>query len=241
MKWAILLTGDSADLKTLGESYNEPDLSVSDESGQFVLRSTQFDSLETAGAVRDKARELATAVSGVARLQLGALQPVEVGAVVQFREDGTENTFISPPPATLQLRGLLTSLIVRRADGTVETHYPADHGPDWVKAALQYEVVARALRLRDAGCLEWVDLYRLYEVIESDVPLNEMKAKGWVTGREIERFKRTANSQRAIGDKARYGKDPYEPPKDPLLLGKARALVDSILKYWLEEKAGSAR
>jgi hypothetical protein len=40
MKWEIQLTGDSADLKMLSQSFNQLDLSVSEESGQFVLHST---------------------------------------------------------------------------------------------------------------------------------------------------------------------------------------------------------
>jgi len=239
MKWEIQLTGDSADLKMLSQSFNQPDLSVSEESGQFVLRSTQVDLLDTADAVRNKARDLVTAMSGVARLLRGACQPIEVGAVAQFRDDGTKHRFISPSPATFRLRGMPASLIVKRTVGTVETHHPVDPGPNWVKAALQDEVVARALRIRNAGDLEWVDIYKLYEVIESDISLAKMKTKGWVTNRQVDRFKRTANSQKAIGDKARHGRDPYEPPTDPLSLSEARALIDSLIKVWLDEKVNS--
>jgi hypothetical protein len=66
-----------------------------------------------------------------------------------------------------------------------------------------------------------------------------MKTKGWVTNRQVDRFKRTANSQKAIGDKARHGKDPYEPPTEPLSLSEARALIDGLLKVWLDEKVNS--
>jgi hypothetical protein len=224
----------------LSHSFNDPDMSISDTNGQFVLRSTQFEPLQTADAVRNKAQEIATAVSGTARLLLGTSQAIAVGAVFMVREDGRRNIFVSLSPATVRLRGALASLVVKRADGTVETHYPTEPGPGWVQVALQQEVVARALRLRNTGILEWVDLYRLYEVIESDVPARAIQAKGWVTSGQIERFKRTANSQKAIGDKARHGKDPYEPPQNPMSLSEARGLIDSVLKAWLGEKAGGS-
>ena len=240
MKWEIQLNGDPADLTMLSNSFNGPDISISEVNGQFVLRSTQFAPLQTADSVRNKAQEIVTAVSGTARLLLGTSQPIEMGAVFMVREGGGRNVFVSPPPATLRLRGTLASLVVKRADGTVETHYPTEPGPGWVQVALQQEVVARALRLRNAGALEWVDLYRLYEVIESDVPTRTIQAKSWVTSGQIERFKRTANSQKAIGDKARHGKDPYEPPQNPMSLLEARGLIDSVLKAWLREKAGGS-
>jgi hypothetical protein len=240
MKWEVQLTGDAADLRMLNKSFNEPDVSISEASGQFVLRSTEFDLLCTSRAVRNKAQEIVTAISSTARLLLGAHQPIELGAVFEVQEDGRRYTFIFPAPATLRLRGTLFSIVIKRADGTEETHYPAEPGPHWVKAALQHEVVARALRLRDIGDLEWVDLYRLYEVIASDVPAREMQEKAWVLGRQIDLFKRTANSQKAIGDKARHGKDPYDPPKNPMSLSEARALIDSVLKAWLREKASGS-
>ena len=240
MKWEVQLTGDPADLTMLSHSFSEPDMAISDANGQFVLRSTQFEPLQTADTVRNKAQEIVTAVSGTARLLLGTSQPVGVGAVFAVREDGGRNVFVLASPATLRLRGTLASLVVKRADGTVETHYPTEPGPGWVKVALQQEVVARALRLRNTGTLEWVDLYRLYEVIESDVPARAIQAKGWVTSSQIERFKRTANSQKAIGDKARHGKDPYEPPQNSMSLSEARGLIDSVLKAWLREKAGGS-
>jgi hypothetical protein len=68
MNWEVQLTGDPADLTMLSHSFNDPDTSISDTNGQFVLRSTQFEPLQTADAVRNKAPEIATAVSGTARL-----------------------------------------------------------------------------------------------------------------------------------------------------------------------------
>jgi hypothetical protein len=224
----------------LSHSFNDPDMSISDANGQLVLRSTQFELLQTADAMRNQAQEIATAVSGTARLLLGTSQPVEVGAVFAVREDGRRNVFVSPQPATIRLRGALASRVGKGAAGTVATHYPTEPGPGWVQVALQQEVVARALRLRNAGLLEWVDLYRLYEVIEADVPARALQAKGWVTSGQIERFKRTANSPKAIGDKARHGKAPYEPPQNPMSLSEARGLIDSVLKAWLREKAGGS-
>jgi hypothetical protein len=96
MKWEIQLTGDSTDLQMLSQSFNGPDLLISEVNGQFVLSSVHFELLATADAVRNKAQEIVPAVSGTARLLLGAHQPVELGAVYEVRDQGGRNVFISP-------------------------------------------------------------------------------------------------------------------------------------------------
>src|SRR6266849_8946952 len=98
---------------------------------------------------------------------------------------------------------------------------------------------AKALRLRDDDSRGWVELYRLYEVIESDIGRPVIVANGWVSDRDIGRFKHTANSVEAAGDEARHGKEETDPPARPLSLAEARTLIDRLLSGWLAFKAGS--
>ena len=237
MKWEVQLAGDAGDLKKLGRALNKEDISVSEENDQFVLRSLHFETLETADAVRHKAQELVTALSGIVRLLLGSPRPIRIGTIRQIIGNGSR-VFVVSGSATLKLRVGEPTVVIHRFGGSIEANRPMDPAPTWVNLALQHEVVARALRLRNADDLEWVDLYRLYEVIESDTPLTNMEAKGWITGRQVRRFKRTANSQKIVGDKARHGKDPYDPPKDPMTFSEARSMVDNLIKVWLRDKAG---
>ena len=85
--------------------------------------------------------------------------------------------------------------------------------------------------------LDWVDLYRIYEVIESDMGRSVILAKRWATNADIKLFKHTANSVAATGDQARHGKETSTPPVKPLTLSEARALVDTLLRAWLAHKA----
>jgi len=96
----------------------------------------------------------------------------------------------------------------------------------------QDQVVAKALRLRNADNLDWVDLYRLYELIENDVgrPMHQL---GWASRSELDRFARTANSVAAAGDKARHGVERTHPPRKPMTFSHARELIDRIMKAWL--------
>ena len=61
---------------------------------------------------------------------------------------------------------------------------PADNILRWVRLGLKDKNVQKALRLYGMGNLDWVNLYRLYEVIEDD--LNRYSSKnvnqrGWAT------------------------------------------------------------
>jgi len=89
--------------------------------------------------------------------------------------------------------------------------------------------------LRNADDLDWVDMYRLYEVIQEDVgrPMHEL---GWASRNELERFVRTANSPDAAGDKARHGVARTDPPRKPMSLSHARELIDRIVKAGLAWK-----
>jgi hypothetical protein len=237
MKWEVSIVGDARDLRQLSHSFQGDGTEVAETPTGWVLRAKELDGLPDYSKVRQRATEILRAISGAARLLLGSETALRAGALIEHRDDGTTNTVLSVDSAVVRVRGSLVSLIVTRADGTVEQHHPAEPAPAWVRLAAVDELVARALRLRDQGALEWVDLYRLFEVMESDTSVSEMVHQGWTTERAVDLFKRTANSQRAIGDKARHGKDRHAPPATPMSLGAARSLIDGVLKHWLRSKA----
>jgi hypothetical protein len=241
MRWEVDITGDPADLRRLSEAMRGGDTLICDRDGTFVLRSAQFDSLEDANDVRAHAQEIVASLSGYSQLVLGTHKPIKVGSVVMVRDDGTKNVFVQLEPVIIRARVLLASLSVTRADGTVEHHGPADSVKDWLEAAGQDPAVAKALRLRNADSLSWVELYRIYEVVEGGVGRPHIVASGWVKDPEIRRFKHTANSVGACGDQARHGKESTQPPKNPMSLSQAKSLIDRLLKAWIASKAVSVR
>jgi hypothetical protein len=82
-----------------------------------------------------------------------------------------------------------------------------------------------------------VDLYRILEVVLGDVGGQDALAtKGWTSLANIKSFKHTANSVGASGDMARHGTEQAQPPKQPMLLGEAKARVLFIVQAWLQEK-----
>jgi len=231
MPWEVQLTGDPTDLRMLTDAFTGGEVQVAQPGQECVLRSSQFELLDSAASVRECAIELVTALSGSARLVLGARQAIGVGAVYRVRPDGKRDITVLVGQALSHERALPITVV----HGT-QIYRPADPISMWLPLVAQDPVVAKALRLRDADDLDWVDLYRLYEVIENDVG-HLMHRLGWASRNELNRFARTANSVAAAGDKARHGVERNDPPPNPMSLAHARELIDRIMRAWLEWKA----
>ena len=54
--------------------------------------------------------------------------------------------------------------------------------------------------------------------------------------RQLERFRRSANSPSVSGDSARHAKEPTQPPPHPMSPNEARAFVFGLLDAWFQSK-----
>src|SRR5204863_350395 len=59
--------------------------------------------------------------------------------------------------------------------------------PEWFSLASKDEKVAKALRLWGTGVFDWVNLYRVYEIIETDVG-ERIQLDGWASKTLMSRF-----------------------------------------------------
>ena len=162
-----------------------------------------------------------------------------IGNVYRVRNNGGRDYFLMAEPGQIKLRVLPPTIVVTSSDGTKESNRPADQVDKLLKLAANDGRVAKALRLRDHDDLGWVELYRIYEVVDSDVGRSKIVADGWASASDINLFKHTANSVTAAGDQARHGKETEKPPANPMTLRRAKKLIDSILKGWLADKVST--
>ncbi len=103
----------------------------------------------------------------------------------------------------------------------------------WMKLAEEDEIVKNVFRQITEFEPNWINLYKVYEIVNKDA--GRTKIEQW-TNKKIGLFTHTANSQSAIGDDARHGVDKHDPPKEPMSLSEARALIRNLLKQWLQWK-----
>ena len=109
---------------------------------------------------------------------------------------------------------------------------------DLLKLADESVHVAKALRLQCQD-MDWVNLYRLLEVVREDVGGNDqIDANGWAKKDEINKFTGSANNSSVIGDAARHGIiDGSGQPSEIMTLREARRLIRSIVLRWIEAQA----
>ncbi len=237
MEWYVEITGDGFDLEELSKSLNSPDLCITQKGEIFILKSTDFNILKDANEVRTRASEILSLINGATRLVIGKQKPLAMGSVVEVGDDGKRKLFDWVEVAAYGRYSVSTTIV--KANGTVQEQEirQADPIQDWIAIARHDTNVATVLRLFNKN-LDWVNLYRIYEVIESDIGgINNIIKEEWTTKKTIERFTRTANSPDAIGDQARHGNGGrITPPKDPMTLPEAKSLIETLFHQWLRSK-----
>ena len=235
MEWFVKIRGERFDLEDLCKSVNSRELCIIQEGQDFILKSTDFNSLIDADEVRSKANEIIMLMNGAARLVKEMKKSLAVDCVVKVLDDGNRNFFIQPTEATSTRCSVNAPDVA--IDGVVQQVHQKGPISSWITVARHDVSVAMVLRLYGSGEHDWVGLYRIYEVIENDIGgVIKIVKNGWATNESIKLFKRTANSPGAIGDKSRHGLGATEPPKHPMKLSEAKSLVETIIHKWIRLK-----
>jgi hypothetical protein len=235
-EWLVKLKGEELDLRDLPALLRSPDLSVIEEDGSYYLTSAEFNSLTDAGDVLRRAKRLIPLLNGAAKLWLGNFGALDIGAVARVGEEGKHHQFIFPESITLQGRGRLRAVADVTPGDSKESLPKPTVLQSWVEVAARDAKVEKALRIFGSRAHNWVNLYNVYEAIQSDVGLKKITDDGWATKTRIRLFKHTADSEAAVGDDARHGHQKDRPPKNPMSLSEAKALIETILRRWLLSK-----
>lgn len=233
MEWLVRLQGREDDIKELSGFVNIPEACVIQDGQAFALRSDDFEFLKSADDVLEKADEIVSRINGAAFIATGMRKPMATEHVIRINDDGTRQVF-ARFGNSMQIRDSL-SISIKQEDGTIREQHFAEPIAEWLDIANRDEKVAKVLRLFGSGVLDWVNLYRIYEVILSDAG-NTLVSLGWATKKSVDRFTRTANSPSATGDAARHGSESTQPPPDPMTLSEARSLIESIFHNWVHTK-----
>ncbi|MCX5902768.1 MAG: hypothetical protein NTV89_04690 [Proteobacteria bacterium] len=237
MVWMVGLKGDRSDLEALAKSLNDPQITVIQEGDEFFLSSAALERQSSAEAVHEEAKKLTPLLNGATRLVLNSRERVTLGAISKSRANGKHDTIIFPEPLTIAVHMIAPTIRLTHIDGTVEEYHPADPIRDWMKIALIDSAVAKVLQIIGSEHLDWVNLYRIFEIIVQDCGgSSSIKEQGWATEKTMILFKHTANSPGTIGLAARHGVEHKTPPPKPMTISEARTLMDAIVHFWLQSK-----
>ena len=166
MKWRVILNGDPLDLKFLTKSFNSPDYLIQEEGNNFTLLSAAFESSNDPTKIGESAQTFIEHINGGILLAFDSHAPVSSGGVYEIRPDGGRNAYITMH-AQVRSRAFATSTLTH-PDGSVEETHPGDPVRQWVDLASRDDAVADVLALLGTKSPDWVNLYRIYEIVEKD-------------------------------------------------------------------------
>ena len=238
--WEVAVRGDAMDFDYLARYFTKPPLVVakSEDTDEFVMRLDDLAACSDSKDVLAIAERQIVVLSGLLKLERNARHPLTTGGVVRRRPDGARDIFVCITES-VEARCEVGEVVMSITDAAGNPlPAPPPRAVRIAELAASEPEVNRAMRLLAAPDSQmWVGLYRTYEVVEHDVGGQKvLESRGWTPAGSIGRFKHSANSVTVAGDDARHGKETTEPPSVPMSLDEARALIDGLLRGWIESK-----
>lgn len=240
--WEVAIQGHSMDLEYLARRFKSGPVVVvrRDDQNGYVLRLAEFANCPDSESVLAAAERQLVLLTGVLKVDRNAVDPLKAGAVYKKHPGGGLDVFVFVRD-TLQVRIDVGEPIVAVTDSdgrVLPQPIVESRSVRIMRLCATDSAVEKAMRLvAAADARSWVGLYRIYEVVESDVGGQAaLGQESWGSETDQDRFKHSANSVTVAGDHARHGKEYKQPPKDPMTLEEAGAYVDGVLKGWLASK-----
>ena len=217
MKWLVLLEdvkkSDFDNLSNLLRSSDE--FSLMAENGEYYLTSSRWESLTNHSAVYLEATKPLQDISAIARIHFTRFPLLKPDIICEVDEEGKRQRWVAGS-ATIRVDSSSFSIQLEGGQDII----PILEFESWMKLAEEDETVKQVFRQFRYFEHKWINLYKVYEIVKKDAGKKNKidRIEQWITKDKIRQFKHTANSQSAIGDDARHGVDPNDPPKEPMSL-----------------------
>ena len=232
--WFVDLTGEEFDLHELERLRFPAGTELYIHEDTLYIRMTTYSATADASDVLTAAVEAVNLINGTGQLYVQNWKNIRCGGPTLVDSEGKRHIF-----------GFVEPLLARTRFGTpvvfvngrpAEPPAPAPSA-EAVTISDTHSAVEKVLRIYGSSALTFRDLYIVYEAIEHDAGgLKSLETRGWVTKSDIRRFKHTANSVASLGDQARHGAEPTQPPQDPFTLSQARQLIANLARSWIAAK-----
>lgn len=231
VKYLIQLKGRNSDLFRLSKNFSNKEFQVIKENDSFYLTSSEFNCQHEVDDVYHLSCQIIKKVNSVSNVLYGKNPEIFPETVYQVQEDGTRVgfTYLSGTIEAGQCDVYITQI-----KGCQVINSQAESFTNWFDIQNDKNV-DRILELFNNKT--WVNLYQIYEIIESEVGNKIYKDQdGWTSKNKITQFTRTANSPDCIGNQSRHGVQKTDPPPNPMSLQDAQLLIRSIIEKWLNWK-----
>lgn len=230
MKWLVLLDVKKSDFDNLSNLLRSSDeFSLMAENGEYYLTSSRWESLTNVSDVYLEATKPLQDISAIARIHFTRFPLLKPDIICEVDEEGKRQRWVALS-ATISVDSSSFSIQLEGGQDIIRNL----EFESWRKLAEEDEIVKNVFRQITDFEHNWINLYKVYEIVNKDA--GKKKIEQWITKDKISQFTHTANSQSAIGDDARHGVDKHAPPKEPMSLYEADALIMTLLQKWLQWK-----
>jgi hypothetical protein len=232
MRWKVGIEGPPGIVHLLSIVISDHDIRLVAGRSVSVLHGSSLDSLDDVSSVRCQAERIVTILSGSARILLGSTQSLQVMDVTESGADASEDpgTHLPRDPGHRGRGGRTAS--GRSGDLSTWSHSSLFKS---LRQALSDPAMEKALRLRDAGNLDWPELVRVCEIFEQARGRRAFAGASGITRAEVRRLYRTAAWVAAAREDG--GLENTQPAPGQMTLPEARCLVDHFLLNWLGSAA----
>jgi hypothetical protein len=225
------LDGHPYDLEELAELLPTGDTRVVKEGDDYYLASSRIDNRPEDVPFYAVAPSLLQQVNGLARAMCDGFRPVRLTG--RYTEGDQRHVVVSADVAEGRSRAYAVAVVAGRPGEPARQAPPK--GPGSLTVAGSNNDVAEVLDIM--GRVEtpnWVDLYKVYEIIEHTGMLNSAMNAAAVSKNRMSLFTRTANHEKASGPDARHSRSKQDPPKNPMTIEEARRLISALIRTWVE-------
>jgi len=232
-EWRAQLQGNNLDLQELKVILSDHDPTIIQENSDFYLKSKNWDQLEEAQQVRELASHIIGLLDSAAYIHFRDTAPITIGHIVRVKDDGSKDSFVfAEGLITLRSRLRGTATIIGPDGKPVENHQ--EHPIIKIlRVSEKNSSVADALAFLRKS--DWISIYKAFEIVRDEVNgKEEIISHGWLTRKNINRFTQTAQSRDALGDDARHASRKYKPPKDPMSIHEAKAIIGDLIQKWID-------
>lgn len=241
------LVGHPFDLETLANVFPSGDPRVFRDGDEFWVESSRLDAFATGGGRQSDADSLRDLLNAAGRLQERGFEPVEMRAeYVALHPDGSTTSaavFVTRTGVARARGSVLAAGVVTGSDGeTAPGADVAERTRRAIELASTDPAVAGALYWLARPELDWVTLWKAFEVVESTYPprnpRHAMVAAGLTERAELNAFAASANDPRASGLDARHAMpQPGREPRRTMTIEEGRAYVSALILRWAEARA----
>lgn len=237
MEWIIVLNGNKTDLELLTRHFNSIDLNIVKENSQFLIRSSylNFKKVKSYNECIKMAQKLLNIINGLSKILLKMENFVKFNSVNLLDKNNRLIKGYTWINCSLTIR---SNNSLMNNDNNIEL---STNLSKYTEKILSDDDFYRAFIFLHYDKDNWRDLYCVYEVIRGVVGNGNDKSgekiiKSWLSGKDksmINIFTQTANSIKAVKEKARHGKV-FDAPKIKMNLFDAKGLIYKIILIWLK-------